>query len=524
MSSTIPIFSSRSSPRHLEREREEETCMLWEESQQQQQQDYLTDLHFVSRNNVNGDNGNNDIEDSRVAAIPPEDNDNQVEMDSSVVDRTRELEEETIFDICSEKGDENESISKKNTTGRTDLIHFKSSGSSSSNNNNTNNNTESDCEQPKQRGIVKKILEKIDVTAIDIFPYHPSEEEYIKPYQTFIGTLGTLITFGLFAFVIVDSLKRFSSDEIQRSTNPRIRIDEDSSEIGQLGVILFHGGKPFYDESFFRIEYRYRAIYNGDMENDIRPRVYVDIPSKTCLLYADNNSPGKNATLGCPDVDAARLLLAAEKEKRMASTAKNNITNNNDIANFPLVLNTRGSYGSDAYWFLEIKLKDCPSYGDAANITCANTTEIENEFNEASMTFDFIMRSQISRTESLWRNLYMEIELDRWTGVETNFQKIYSFETDRFLHKTKQNQLNYSSFHSFTYRTNHRHDSFYTFYIRLHGKVQEEKLAHYSFLDMITDIGGAWEVVMIFMTVAFIGCNYLAYTRKQKRIEKDKLR
>jgi len=435
-----------------------ETGMLWKEKRQQQQHDSLTDQRH----------GHTLTEQEEIE--PFDDN------------------------------------SKKSSIGTSDCTNLNSSS-----------NGDSGYEVPKRSGFKKRM----DVTAIDIFPYDPSEEVYIRPQKTLIGSLGTIITAALFAYVIVNSLQRFSKDELERSIKPRIRTDEDSSEIGQLGMILFHNKKPFYDERFFRIEYRYRAIYNGDMENDIRPRVYLDIPSKTCLLYHDDKSPGKNATFGCPDKDAARQLLAAEKEK-LRATAKNYTKFSDDVLNFPTELKTMGQYGSDAYWFLEIKLKDCPSYSEALNITCANMTEIETKFMETSFNFDFVMSSQVSRTDSLWRNLYMNIELDRWTGVETYFQKIFSFETDRFLHKTSQDQRNYSSFHSVSLRTNRRKrgDTFNTFFIRLHGKVQEEKFAHYSFLDMITDIGGAWEVVMIFMAFGFIGFNYLSYQRNQKRFEK----
>ena len=458
---------------------------------------------FVVDNNVDVESVAKQIDNNRVDSCSPG---NQVETGGSVVEPIFESEEE-----LREKSNRNES-SKNNSTGRTDVCDLKSNG-------NRENNT--GCEKPTRSDMVKKI----DVTAIDIFPYNPSDEEYIKPHQTLIGTLGTIITAALFAYVIVNSLQRFAKDDLERNTKPRIRTDEDSSEIGRIGMILFHNGKPFYDESFFRINYRYRAIYNGDMENDVRPRVYVNIPSKTCLVYHSDESPGKNATFGCPDVDAARRLLASEKERLMA-TSNNNADFIDDVANFPLVLETKGQYGSNAYWFLEVKLNDCASYGKAANITCANTTQIQNKFIDGSFNFDFVMSSQISRTESLWRNLYMEIELDRWTGVETYLQKIHSFETDRFLQKTSQNYLNYTSFHSFTLRANRRQsgDPFYTFYIRLHDEVQEEKLAHYSFLDMITDIGGAWEVIMISMTFGFIGLNYLSYKQKQQRMEKEKMR
>lgn len=372
----------------------------------------------------------------------------------------------------------------------------------------TNNISDDTREPPPKR---------CDITTIDIYAYNPSHTEYVKPHQSLVGTLATIATTILCAIIIVNSIQRFRNDEIERSIQPRSRTDEDAAEIGTLGMILFYDGKPFYNERLFRINYRYRAIYNGDTENDVRPRVYLDIPSKTCLLYNDDNSPGKNATLGCPDREAARRLLAAEKERLLAAainnTNDNNTKVNDDITNFPVVPVTMGQYGSDAYWFLEVKLNDCTSYGEAANITCANSTERQDIFAKGLFNFDFVMSSQISTTESLWKNLYMEIEQDRWTGVETYFLKTHSFETDRLLHRTTRNHVNYSSFDSLSFRTNHRRDGdpFYTFYIRLQGEVNEEKLAHYALLDAATEVGGAWEVVIIFMTFGFVGFNCLAY-------------
>jgi len=282
---------------------------------------------------------------------------------------------------------------------------------------------------------------------------------------------------------------------------------------------LYHDDKPFYNESYFRIGYRYRAIYNGDLENDVRPRVYMDIPSKDCVLYNDEKSPGRNVTMGCPDMDAAVGLLAKEKQ-RLIEEGKMTVK---DAVRFPAVPVTKGQYGSEAYWFLELRILDCATYGEESNTTCANAIEMEDKFTEGLITFAFVTTSQTSRTESRWKNIYRELELNRWNGIEAYFMKTHSFETDRFLHMTNVNHLNYTSYKTHELRTNVRKNNreYVTIYIRMHDEVVEEKLAHYSLLHMLIDVGGAWEVVVIFMTFGFVGVNFVIYRRNRQKRKRD---
>eukprot|EP00588_Corethron_pennatum_P010632 CAMPEP_0194272854 /NCGR_PEP_ID=MMETSP0169-20130528/6313_1 /TAXON_ID=218684 /ORGANISM="Corethron pennatum, Strain L29A3" /LENGTH=247 /DNA_ID=CAMNT_0039015627 /DNA_START=222 /DNA_END=962 /DNA_ORIENTATION=+ len=185
-----------------------------------------------------------------------------------------------------------------------------------------------------------------NLVAIDIFPFNPEGNEYERPQRSLIGALGSIVTLCICFAIIVNSFAKFARDEVSRSIQIRAQTDNDTSEIEDMGVIIFVDGEPFYDERFFRIRYRYRAIYNGDQQNDIRPRVYINIPTKTCLLYKDENSPGKNATLGCPDLHAATKLLAAKKDILI----QDDKISKKDIAQFPVFPIIQGKYGSDVYW------------------------------------------------------------------------------------------------------------------------------------------------------------------------------
>jgi len=349
-----------------------------------------------------------------------------------------------------------------------------------------------------------------NLVAIDIFPFNPEGNEYERPQRSLIGALGSIVTLCICFAIIVNSFAKFARDEVSRSIQIRAQTDNDTSEIEDMGVIIFVDGEPFYDERFFRIRYRYRAIYNGDQQNDIRPRVYINIPTKTCLLYKDENSPGKNATLGCPDLHAATKLLAAKKDILI----QDDKISKKDIAQFPVFPIIQGKYGSDVYWFMEINILSCEEYREEANITCVNSTDVQKKFEKHTSGFDFVFKSHVSRTQQVWQSMYRQLEVGRWTGVELYFMKTHSFETDRFLERTTKNHMNYTSHIKNTneLRTTKRTKGVYiNIYIRMYAEFQEEKLVHFSFFEMLNSIGGAWEVVVVFMSIIFISYNFLQY-------------
>lgn len=75
--------------------------------------------------------------------------------------------------------------------------------------------------------------------------------------------------------------------------------------------------------------------------------------------------------------------------------------------------------------------------------------------------------------------------------------------------KSPKKLLKYSQYAS---RSQKRVDDAYiTFYIRLYDQVREETIEHYSLLEMLSALGGAYGLVKLVTMIVFIPINKLIY-------------
>lgn len=364
---------------------------------------------------------------------------------------------------------------------------------------------------PAGNSIAKSVLQ------LDHFAFVPFEEDYNAPQRSLWGAFGSVIAMSLILYFVVVSLVRFSKNDTDVSVKRRARLDSDLIEMMNVGLLIFVDRKPFHDERFFTIKYTLRAIFDGDLNNDVRPRVYVTTPSISCPVY---KAPGKNAAYGCPDMEAFQEALSAKKKasSSLSSEEGDAIAPANDPADLPSAPVLQGQYGNDAYWFMEVKVMRCDE--NNGFVTCANETEVEKLI-DSGVNVDFVMLSEISRKENEWKNIYMNLNPNVWTGVETFFRMTLSYKTDRLYRKISKDPVIFSSYKYVIMRSdNARRDNFMTFFLRLDSEVVEETNIRYSFLDVFNDIGGTVEFILITIGLLFVyGNQYLYYKKKNTDTE-----
>jgi hypothetical protein len=239
----------------------------------------------------------------------------------------------------------------------------------------------------------------------------------------------------------------------------------------------------------------------------------------TCSVYTTSdedgkmdNTTGRTAVKGCVDATAMSALLATKQ-----TTPSTDDLVNNDPSEIPDVPIVQGQYGSDAYWFIELKLLGCPAYGGKANtkyenLTCANAAEVQKKFDDNTFTVDVVMKSQLTREYTINSNIYLNLDSDRWTGVETYLQLTESFETDRDVPRVTKDPVKLLKFSQYSSRSQMKINNFYiTFYIRLYDQVNEETIQHFTLLEMLSALGGAYGLTKLLTATVFINMNKLVY-------------
>lgn len=88
----------------------------------------------------------------------------------------------------------------------------------------------------------------------------------------------------------------------------------------------------------------------------------------------------------------------------------------NDIPGEPIL---QGKYGEAAYWFLEMSLVTCASYGPAEGITCVNDSDLVDEFSRGEFTADLVLQSKLTRQQTQWSNIFLNVDAANWQGIET---------------------------------------------------------------------------------------------------------
>ena len=171
----------------------------------------------------------------------------------------------------------------------------------------------------------------------------------------------------------------------------------------------------------------------------------------------------------------------------------------------------------------------CPSYGGVAgtkyeNLTCANTTEVQKKFNDNTFTVDVVMKSQLTREYTINSNVYLNVENDRWSGVETYLQLTESFETDRDLPRITKEPIRLLKFASYSLRSQAKvNNDYMTFFIRLYDQVNEETIEHFTLLEMLSALGGAYGLTKLITGTVFVNANKIVYkAHKHTLFEKCK--
>lgn len=148
-------------------------------------------------------------------------------------------------------------------------------------------------------------------------------------------------------------------------------------------------------------------------------------------------------------------------------------------------------YGQDAYLFMDINLIPCAEYGPNENITCATEGNVSALF-DAGLNFDVAIHSQISRGQSIWRNMYLDLEQDRWGGTETHFITTESHETQRILPLVEGDPVRLVAFETFASRsTKADTNTHHTFYFRSSNTAYVETIRHFTAFDCFNSMGGS---------------------------------
>ena len=246
----------------------------------------------------------------------------------------------------------------------------------------------------------------------------------------------------------------YDKDVTRMSTQIRPRFEGDITPVPNEIVVILSNGNSFQAGTLFRWVYMLRGIFNGDTTNNVHPRVYETVPRVSCPVYQNDGGLGRKVAInGCLNTSAMiekLKVLKATPNTADPTTVDNEGPNNppGDYVNAPVV---QGKYRDAAYWFLQLKHIGCPKYSPKKGIVCQNYTTIRKAFGKKTYTVKLVMKSEITREYSAWSNLYLNVDFDRWTGIETYLQLTRSFESNRgspVVTKPPVNLIKYSQFTS----------------------------------------------------------------------------
>lgn len=370
----------------------------------------------------------------------------------------------------------------------------------------TEDGADKDEEQTERVPILYKCSEFV-YEHLDFFKHRDKPSKW--------GLFGSILALAGIVYMMQEYYFEWQRDEVMHSTKVRPRTENDVAVIpSELGVMLFRNGNQFYDESYFRWDYRLRAIFRGDTDNDVHPRIYVSTTSAiTCSVYGDKDNkylPSRNATLGC--LNRTQVI---EKLQRMRVASQKSINASNHYDDIPDEPICQGSYGNTAYWFLELKLVGCDDYGEEEGITCKNSTQMSKLFSE-EITADLVIKSRLSMNHDskgdpgkssmdganeMWENLYLNIMPDTWQGIETFLQLLEVSETGRVFSSITEPAIPLVRYSHYTQRSSSRSgkgNTFITYYMRLSDEVEETTIQHATMMDVASNMGGSTELVWIF--------------------------
>lgn len=335
-----------------------------------------------------------------------------------------------------------------------------------------------------------------DLSALDSFRYVPPDPS--SEISSTCSKIGTAVAVLITAFFSYEQFQHFSQHPFTTNRVTVPRPPGTRADINRCGILVFRDGEPFYNESYFRWKFRYRAIFHGDSKNDEFPRQYHTLPAKTCRVYFDlqpgadplpydpsshstEEMTGKEAEMGCID-----WLAAQAKLKHAIASGAQGLSE---------TIQLQGQYGEAEYWFLQADLESCPKYADESNITCATENEEAEFFDAGTTSIDIGMLDHLSPGKWKWSNHYYNFARDTWIGNEMFFRLIAYTEHDKvwpsILSPTDSSHLVWDSVTARSQPRTVRTKSFTTLYFRLASTVEEVEVTYFS-LESAFEGVGAW--------------------------------
>eukprot|EP00928_Gymnodinium_smaydae_P066577 TRINITY_DN49562_c0_g1_i1.p1 TRINITY_DN49562_c0_g1~~TRINITY_DN49562_c0_g1_i1.p1 ORF type:complete len:397 (-),score=25.29 TRINITY_DN49562_c0_g1_i1:63-1253(-) len=353
---------------------------------------------------------------------------------------------------------------------------------------------------------------------LDSFPYEIVD--VAQQVSSPCSWLGTLLAVAITTFASWEQLVMFSAHTsfISRSTSPRqpdLRVDTN-----RFWLMVFRNGKPYHNQSIFRWKFTYRSIFHGDAKNDVHPRQYHTLPSKSCQVYFDldrgtdpwpydsvlyptETKTGKEAEMGCVDWLAARDILR-EKAADGAYDLRQHVQ-------------MQGRYGEASYWFLEANLAHCSNYGAAENITCSTHDE-EAEILKGGFTIDAVFLDNLSPGVWKWSNIFYNLDPDTWVGQELFFRGIRFTEHHKhFPSVFRPTESVHSVWDSVMTRSAPRSTSFAKLYFRLASTRENVEVVYFSLETAFEGIGAWHGFVFLIMGMLCVNYNRISHNVKSCR-------
>jgi len=297
--------------------------------------------------------------------------------------------------------------------------------------------------------------------------------EYVERTSLFSGVASMAVSLALLYFFCTYIAKAADKEfSTSRATEPR--VDTTEAELYKFGVLLFDktetgpfaGKNQGLNTSFVQVKFLLRSIFDGDNNNDVTPRIAKDLGATKCTVYEREGSEGKEAI--CPD----RALVAPMHDHRFVET-----------------LTVKGRYGEPEYTFLQTVVELCL---DGPEAGCASEEEMNEFVKTAILRMDVAINLPVSvtpETQVIWRNMYLDIPLDRNTGFETFFSRV-EVDVEGTIPSFQDFNSSYSVFDSMEQRSSKRGGAeFAKVYFRIGDLVQKEKVTYYNLLNIFNDLG-----------------------------------
>ena len=385
-------------------------------------------------------------------------------------------------------------------------------------------------ESDSQLSLRESIVNSRIMAKFDLFPYeHEEENGNLRKQKTWIGSLGTAFALVFVVILSFSAIRRFFRNSYYITKEEIVRKPDVLAEIPFVALLFKSEGEyTFNAPRYIHASFRLRSIFNGDIDNDASPRVYMDINATDCYVYYDlsqgddniDESTGTFISEGCLDVNDMNMKYSTYFNDRVCLFDTGSIDGNGtpikevgecNLSEIPATPSLQGTYGEPNYWFLEVALNRCTDeYATERGITCANETEWEL-FWENDLDVSLVFINHVSRATKMWGNLYRPAVSDKHRTYETYFEVTQSYESRRDMPTIKSQPSAIYLRQTFdTLREkdmNSGRKNYMVFYIRL-GDILEKEIYMYSnMFDCLNSIGGVISFVFAIFGLFFININ-----------------